>query len=136
MNELNENIYLLIRLLLCVTWVVAFIQKTVNHDIVLANWRKDNVPLVPYCLYFVLAVELVGSVMVIFDFYTWLVALGWIAFIIAVFKFTVTWGRTEHGISPLAIQVAAKNISLIGALIALIAFDKTRPDWLTQLLFS
>jgi len=135
MPELNENIYLLIRILLCVTWIVAFIQKTMNYKIVLTNWHKDNVPLLPHTLHFVLCVELVGSVMVIFDFYTWLAALGWIAFIIAVFKYTYTWGRTEHGLSPLAIQLAAKNISLIGALIALIMFDKTRPDWLTKILF-
>lgn len=135
MAELNENIYLLIRILLCVTWVVAFIQKTMNFKFVLPNWQKDNVPMLPYTLYFVLAVEIIGSVMILFDFYTWLVSLGWIAFIIAVFKYTYAWGRTEQGLSPIAIQVAAKNISLIGALIALIAFDKTRPDWLTQILF-
>lgn len=136
MGEINEHVYLLIRILLCVTWVVAFVQKTMNYQIVVANWRKDNVPFLPFSIYFALAIEIVGSAMVLFDFYAWLAALGWIAFILGVFKYTITWGKTEHGISPLAIQVAAKNISLIGALIALIIFDKTRPDWLTQLLFS
>ncbi len=136
MAEIHDSIYLLIRLLLCVTWVVAFIQKTMNYNLVLENWRKDKTPFLPYSLYLALGVELIGSIMVIFDFYAWLAALVWIGFIFGVFKFTINWGRTEREPLPQSIQVAAKNISLIGGLIALIAFDKTRPDWLTNLLFA
>lgn len=136
MGDVNGWVYDLIRVLLCVTWIVAFIQKTMNYKLVVANWTKDQIPFLPFSLWFALSVELVGSVMVLFDFYSWLVAIGWSAFILLVFRYTVTWGRTEHGISPLAIQVAAKNISMIGALIALIVLDKSRPDWLTDLLFA
>lgn len=136
MPEIAASVYLIIRVLVTVTFVVAFIQKTLNYNIVLANWTRDDIPLLPYSLWFALAVELVGSIMIILDYYTWAVAIGWFLFTILVFRWTVTWGRTERGISPLAIQVAAKNISLIGAYLALIIFDKTRPDWLTQLLFK
>jgi uncharacterized membrane protein YphA (DoxX/SURF4 family) len=79
----------------------------------------------------VLALELVGSLLLIIDRYVWLVALAWLVFLVPAswiyhFRFMVKDGTIDFG----QFVTGWKNVSIAGGLLALILLDSTRPDWL------
>jgi putative oxidoreductase len=130
-TELESTAYFLARVLSCGIWVAAGCYKVTHYDQTVEEMVQKGVPLPRLVLPFVIALDFVGSGMVILDYYTWAVALAWIAFTVAAsLIYHVPYLVREGTIDFVEFLLFWKNISICGGLLALVLLDRTRPSWL------
>jgi len=126
----NELAYHVARIMTCGIWFGAGIFKLFHFSGFTAKMKGYHFPFPPLAAASVIAVELVGTTLLVLNLYVWAVALVWIAFTI-----WATWIEHRHCVVeggivfPEWVQVW-KNVSLIGGLILLILVDPARPEWL------
>ena len=125
----EEIAYLAARILTCGVWVVAGLFKATHFEFAVGEMVRHRIPWPRLVLPAVLALELVGSALLIANWYVWVVALAWIAFMIPA-SYIYHWFVTEKGIDRVELALFWKNVSIAGGLIALILLDPARPDWL------
>jgi putative oxidoreductase len=131
MTEAESIAYLAARVLSCGIWIAAGWYKWAHLEKTIGEMIHHGIPLPRIALPIVLALEFVGSAMLIFDYYAWAAALAWIIFtipasIIYHFRFMVREGTIDF----VQFLLGWKNVSIMGGLIALILLDKSRPAWL------
>ncbi len=130
-----ETLYFIVRVLTCAIWIAAAAYKVFHFREFADKLAEFKQPLPRAMAAGVVAIEAVGSVLVIAELYVWAVAVAWIAFIIY-----GSWVEHRRVIAPDGSIVFAeyvhvfKNVSLIGGLVALIMLDPDKPDWLTAFL--
>jgi transmembrane protein len=127
----EELVYLAARVLTCGIWIAAGLYKATHVERTIAEMTHLGIPFARLILPLVLALELVGSLLLIIDRYVWLVALAWLVFLVPAswiyhFRFMVKDGTIDFG----QFVTGWKNVSIAGGLLALILLDSTRPDWL------
>lgn len=129
--EDQEIAYHLARILTCGIWTGAGLFKLFHFAGFTQKMRGFGFPLPAASAAFVIAVELVGSTLLVLNIAVWAVALVWIGFTV-----WATWIEHRHIfdargaiVFPELVQVC-KNVSIIGGLIFMILLDTTRPDWL------
>lgn len=123
--------YLVARVLTCAIWVGAGLHKATHYENNIAEMGHLGVPAPRLVLPLVLALEMVGTVLMVIDRYVWLVAIAWILFMIPAswlyhFKFMVKDGTI---VFPQFVT-GLKNVSIAGGLLALVLLDTSRPAWL------
>ncbi len=128
----NEEVaYLVARIATCGIWTGAGLFKLFHFSGFTAKMKGFGFPLPALSAAFVIAVELIGSTLVIFDIEVWAVALVWMGFTV-----WATWIEHRHVFDPRGAIVfpeyvqICKNISIIGGLIFMILLDGGRPEWL------
>jgi len=126
-----ETAYLLARILTCGIWVSAGLYKMTHFKYTVKDMTGLGVPLASISLPIVLILEMVGSAMLIADYYVWAVSLAWLLFLIPAswmyhFRFMIKDGTIVF----VQMVLAWKNVSIAGGLIALILLDKSAPSWL------
>lgn len=127
----QELAYDLARILTCGIWAGAGLFKLFHFAGFAQKMGGFGFPLPALSAAFVIAVELVGSTLLVLGIAVWAVALVWIGFTL-----WATWIEHRHIfdargaiVFPEFVQVC-KNISIIGGLIFMILLDASRPDWL------
>jgi transmembrane protein len=123
--------YLVARVLTCAIWVGAGLHKATHYENNIVEMGHLGVPAPRLVLPLVLALEMVGTVLMVIDRYVWLVSIAWIVFMIPAswlyhFKFMVKDGAI---VFPQFVT-GLKNVSIAGGLLALILLDTSRPAWL------
>ena len=126
-----ETVYLVARVLTCGIWVAAGLYKATHVEHTVKEMTGHGIPVPRLVLTLVIALELVGSTALIFDFYVWAVCLAWLVFLVPAsylyhFRFMVRAGTIDF----LQWVLFWKNVSIAGGLFALILLDQTRPAWL------
>ncbi|HET8696795.1 MAG TPA: DoxX family protein, partial [Gammaproteobacteria bacterium] len=110
--------YLAARVLTCGIWVSAGLHKAFHYEANLKEMAHLGVPLPSLVLPVVLVLEGVGSALLIFDRYVWLVCLAWLVFLVPAsylyhFKFMV-----QNGVINFPQLVTGwKNVSIAGGLL-------------------
>ena len=126
-----EAAYLAARVLTCGIWISAGWYKAKHFERTIGEMVAHGVPYPRFVLPWVLALEFVGSAMLIFDSYVWAAALAWIAFTIpASIVYHLRFMVREGTIDFVQFLLFWKNVSIMGGLIALILLDASRPAWL------
>jgi len=124
-------LYLLARILTCGVWLPSGIGKAINFDATAGGMTRHGIPFAAYVLPFVIALELGGSILVIFNRHVSLVALTWTAFIIpATLIYHFPFYTPEGKLIFVQFILFTKNISLMGGLLALMLLDPAKPGWL------
>jgi uncharacterized membrane protein YphA (DoxX/SURF4 family) len=126
-----EIAYLVARVLTCGIWVAAGLHKATHYRANIVEMGHLGVPLPRLVLPLVLALEMVGSLLLVIDRYVWAVCLAWLVFLVPAswmyhFKFMIKDGTI---VFPQFVT-GWKNVSIAGGLIALILLDTSRPAWL------
>ena len=126
-----ETVYLLARILTCGIWIAAGGYKVTHYEHTIAEMQGLGIPLARIALPIVIALELVGSTMLIADVYVWAVMLAWLIFMVPAsyiyhFRFMIKDGTIDFG----QWVTFWKNVSIAGGLLALILLDTSRPAWL------
>jgi putative oxidoreductase len=126
-----EIAYLVARVLTCGIWVAAGLHKATHYRANIVEMGHLGVPLPRLVLPLVLALEMVGSLLLVIDSYVWAVCLAWLVFLVPAswmyhFKFMIKDGTI---VFPQFVT-GWKNVSIAGGLIALILLDTSRPAWL------
>ena len=129
-----ESAYLAARVLSCGIWIAAGWYKAKHFNRTVGEMTEHGIPFPRFILPWVLALEFVGSAMLIFDYYAWAAAVAWIIFtipasIIYHLRFMVRAGTIDF----VQFLLFWKNVSISGGLIALILLDASRPAWLFPL---
>lgn len=127
----TEIAYLVARILSCGIWISAGLYKATHFEHTIAEMQGHGIPLSRIVLPLVLALEMVGSALLIADYWVWAVSLAWIVFMIPAsylyhFRFMVRNGTIDF----MQFLLFWKNVSIAGGLIALILLDASRPAWL------
>jgi uncharacterized membrane protein YphA (DoxX/SURF4 family) len=127
----EELLYLLARILTCGIWIAAGLYKATHFERTVADIAAHGIPLARLVLPLVLALELVGSLLLILDIWVSLVALAWLVFLVP-----ASWiyhGRVmvQNGTIDFVHWILFwKIVSIAGGLLALILLDSSRPEWL------
>lgn len=126
-----EVVYLLARVLTCGIWIAAGGYKLTHFQHTVAEMRGLGIPLARIALPIVIALELVGSLLLIANSYVWAVCVAWLVFMIPAsyiyhVRFLVQDGTIDFG----QWVTFWKNVSIAGGLLALILLDTSRPAWL------
>ena len=125
--------YLAARVFSCGIWIAAGLYKAMHFEHTVEEMAHHRIPAPRLVLPLVLAMELVGSAMLILDAYAWAVSLAWIVFIFP--ASAVYHGRfvtPQRGIDFVQFVLFWKNVSILGGLIALVLLDPSRPAWLLR----
>jgi putative oxidoreductase len=131
MTGIDPMVYLAARVLSCGLWIPAGLYKIMHFEQTVEEIRHLHVPLPRLVLPSVIAIELVGSALMIFDVHVWAVALAWMAFMVPATAIVHgRWVTPQRTIDFVQFVLFWKNVSLAGGLIALIALDASRPAWL------
>ena len=131
MGSAEELAYLAARVLTCGIWIAAGLFKATHFQATVAEMAHHRIPWPRLVLPVVLALELVGSALLIVNLHLWAVALAWIAFMIPA-SFIYHWFVTENKIDFVQYVLFWKNVSIAGGLIALVLLDPSRPAWLLR----
>jgi len=126
-----ETAYLVARILTCGIWIGAGLYKVTHFEHTINEMTELGIPLARLALPIVIALELVGSAMIIIDYLVWAVCLAWLVFLVPAsyiyhFRFILEKGTI---VFPQYITFF-KNVSIAGGLIAIIMLDASRPAWL------
>ena len=130
MTEL-ESVYLVARILTCGIWIAAGLYKVTHFQHTVDEMTGLGIPLAKLGLPIVIALELIGSAMLIVDHFAWGVAIAWLVFLVPASYIYHMRFILEKGtiVFPQYITFF-KNVSIAGGLIMLIILDTSRPDWL------
>ena len=131
MSGAEELAYAAARVLTCGIWVAAGLFKATHFGLTVAEMVHHRIPWPRAVLCAVLALELVGSALLVVNLHVWAVSLAWIAFVIPA-SFVYHWFVTPRGVDFIQLVLFWKNVSIIGGLVALILLDPSRPDWLLR----
>ncbi len=111
-------------------WIAGGMFKVTHLDRMVEVIRRHRMPFPRLGFWIAVTIELGGSTLVLLQQYVWAVASMWIVFLLII---TPVWhGRMiEAGVVDFSQLVNfSKNVSIIGGLIALIALDPRKPDFL------
>ena len=126
-----EMAYLIARILTCGIWVAAGLYKATHFEHTVKEMQGHGIPLSRVALPIVIALEMVGSLLLIVDSWVWLVCVAWLVFLIpASYLYHFRYMVREGTIDFLQWVMFWKNVSIAGGLIALILLDASRPAWL------
>lgn len=126
-----EMTYLIARILTCGIWVAAGLYKLTHFEHTVKEMQGHGIPLSRVALPIVIALEMVGSLLLVVNSYVWLVCLAWLVFLIpASYLYHFRYMVREGTIDFLQWVMFWKNVSIAGGLIALILLDASRPAWL------
>lgn len=126
----TELAYHVARWMTCGIWFGAGIFKLFHFNGFASKMAHYNFPMPAFVAAGVIAVELVGTTLLVLNLLVWAVALVWIGFTV-----WATWIEHRHCVDkgciifPEWVQVW-KNVSIIGGLVLLILLDTARPEWL------
>ena len=129
MSPAQELAYLAARVLTCGIWIAAGLFKATHFQATVAEMVHHRIPWPRPVLLGVLALELIGSALLIVDLHVWAVSLAWIAFMIpasAIYHWFIAHGKIDF----VQYVLFWKNVSIAGGLIALVLLDPSRPAWL------
>jgi putative oxidoreductase len=134
MTGIEPIAYLVARICTCGIWVGAGLFKAMHFEKTVAEMGGHfGIPLPRLVLPVVLFMELVGSTLLIANYYVWLVCLAWIVFL---FPATVLYHgkviKPDGTIDFVQYVMVFKNISILGGLIILMLLDPSRPAWLLR----
>ena len=133
--EATAGMYLLIRLCTCGIWTASGIYEIFNYDHTAGRMAQHHVPASKYLLSLVIVMKLGGSLLVMSNHLVWAAALVWIAFTIpATLLYHSSFRDADGKFVQLQMTQSFKNLSIIGGLLALIALDPDKPQWLLGLL--
>jgi uncharacterized membrane protein YphA (DoxX/SURF4 family) len=109
----------------------AFSGKVTNYDFMVGLSTQMGIPFAGFFMPFVMALEVVGGLSLLFNRYVWVSALllaGYIIFVTPFFHFDWTdpVSGPQHAVSVF------DNLAIIGGLFALYAMDPSRPGRLKQ----
>lgn len=126
-----ESAYLAARVLTCGIWIAAGLYKLTHFQHTVDEMTGLGIPFAKPILPIVIMLELVGSAMIIVDYYVWGVAIAWLVFLVPASYIYHMRFILENGtiVFPQFITFF-KNVSIAGGLIALILLDMSRPSWL------
>ena len=126
-----EMAYLIARILTCGIWVAAGLYKLTHFEHTVKEMQGHGIPLSRVALPIVIALEMVGSLLLIVDSWVWLVCLAWLVFLLpASYLYHFRYMVRDGTIDFLQWVMFWKNVSIAGGLIALILLDASRPAWL------
>lgn len=126
-----EIAYLIARILTCGIWVAAGAYKATHFEHTVKEMQGHGIPLARVCLPIVIVLEMVGSLMLIVDYYVWLVCVAWLIFLVpASYLYHFRYMVRDGTIDFLQWVMFWKNVSIAGGLIAVILLDASRPAWL------
>ena len=123
--------YLAARILTCGIWIAAGLYKATHFAFTVAEMTELGIPLARIALPIVIVLELVGSTMLIIDYYAWAVCIAWLIFLVPAsyiyhYRFILDNGTI---VFPQFVTFF-KNVSIAGGLITIILLDASRPAWL------
>lgn len=126
-----ESVYLAARILTCGIWIAAGLYKATHFEHTINEMTELGIPLARVALPIVIVLELLGSAMIIVDYYTWSVCVAWLVFLVPASYIYHMRFILENGtiVFPQFITFF-KNVSIAGGLIAVILLDASRPAWL------
>lgn len=131
MSDNVAAVYLVARVFTCAIWMGTGLYKAFHFRLTKVEMVEHRVPWPEFSLPVVIAVEVLGSVLVIADLWVWLVCLGWVLYL---FPATYFYHRhvvtADWGINFPDYAMTLKNASLLGGLLALMLLDPSRPAWL------
>ncbi|WP_428099404.1 DoxX family protein [Candidatus Rariloculus sp.] len=123
--------YLIARVLTCGIWVAAGLYKATHFEHTVKEMQGHGIPLARVALPIVIALEMVGSLMLIVDYYVWAVCVAWLVFLVpASYLYHFRYMVKNSTIDFLQWVLFWKNVSIAGGLIALILLDASAPGWL------
>ncbi len=130
MGEL-DSVYLVARILTCGIWIAAGLYKATHFKHTVDEMTEHGIPFATPILPIVIVLELLGSAMIIVDYYTWAVSVAWLIFLVPASYIYHMRFILENGtiVFPQYITFF-KNVSIAGGLILLIMLDSSRPAWL------
>jgi uncharacterized membrane protein YphA (DoxX/SURF4 family) len=126
-----DSIYLILRVLTCGIWIAAGLYKVFHFEHTTNEMTELGIPLAKMALPIVIVLELLGSAMIIADYYTWAVCIAWLVFLVPASYIYHMRFILENGtiVFPQYITFF-KNVSIAGGLIAVVLLDVSRPAWL------
>ncbi len=131
----EDTLYLAVRVMTCGIWAGAGLFKLTHFKGFTEKMAHLRQPVPPVSAVVVVAIELIGSLLLIANLYVSEVCLVWIAFIIYATPFEHRPLFDEKGAIVFPQYVHWwKNLSLIGGLCALILLDPGKPAWLHGLI--
>ena len=123
--------YLVARILTCGIWVAAGLHNVAHFKQTAQDMARRGIPASKLSLIVVLAMEAVGTVLVLANIYVWAVCLAWGAFLIpASYIYHRKWVTPQVTFDMMQYILFWKNVSMFGGLIAVILLDPSRPAWL------
>jgi uncharacterized membrane protein YphA (DoxX/SURF4 family) len=123
-------LFTLARIFACGIWLFAGLYKATHFKGTTEDMAQRGIPMPAFFLVVTLAIEFGGTYLLFTNSMVWLVSLVWIAFVIVVTP--VYHGKVlVNGVInfPEYVQ-CSKNLSIIGAMFALMALDPAKPAWL------
>lgn len=125
--------YLAARFFTCAIWVAAGLHNAMHFEETAKDMARRGIPASKLALIIVLAMEAVGTVLLLANVYVWAVCLAWGAFLIpASYIYHRRFVTPEGTFDLMQYVLFWKNVSMIGGLLALILLDASRPAWLLR----
>jgi uncharacterized membrane protein YphA (DoxX/SURF4 family) len=127
-------LFTLARIFACGIWLFAGLFKLTHFKGTTQDMTQRGIPMPALFLCITLAIEFGGTYLLFTNSLVWLVSLVWIAFVIVVTP--VYHGKVwvDGAINFPEYVQCSKNLSIIGAMFALMALDPNKPAWLLALL--
>jgi putative oxidoreductase len=125
--------YLAARVFTCGIWVSACLHGAMHYKDTAQVMTMRGIPASRLVLAIVLAMEAVGTVLLLANVYVWAVCLAWGAFLIpASYLYHRKWVTPQGAFDMMQYVQFWKNVSMFGGLIAIILLDPSRPAWLLR----
>ena len=129
------GLYLLVRLCTCGIWLSGGIHEIFHYDDTAGRMTQHHIPASRYLLLLVIIMKLGGSLLIMTNHMVWAAALVWILFTIpATLLYHSDFHDADGKFLQLQMTQFAKNVSLIGGLLALIMLAPDKPQWLVGLI--
>jgi putative oxidoreductase len=123
-------LFTLARIFACGIWLLAGLYKLTHFKGTTEDMASRGIPIPAFFLCITLAIELIGTALLMSNSLVWLVGLVWIGFvIIATPIYHGKFIREGVIFFPEFVQFS-KNLSIIGGMLALMALDPNKPAWL------
>lgn len=127
----SEAAYLVARILTCGIWIATGLYKATHVEATVREMAGLGIPFALGVLPFVIALELLGSLCLIANFYVWAVASAWLIYLVpASYVYHMRSMIRDDAIDVVQYMLFWKNISIAGGLLVLILLDTSRPFWL------
>jgi len=125
--------YLAARVFTCGIWVAAGLHNVMHYEQTAQDMARRGIPASRLALAVVLAMEAVGTILLLANMYVWAVCLAWGAFLIpASYIYHRKFVTPQGTFDMMQYVLFWKNVSMFGGLIALILLDPSRPAWLLR----
>lgn len=127
----SEAAYLVARILTCGAWIADGSYRLTHLERSVREMTELGIPFARIVLPLVIAVELLGSLCLMANFYVWAVAIAWLIFLVpASYVCHMRFMIREERIDFVQYALFWKNVSIAGGAILLILLDASRPHWM------